>query len=269
MKPERSDIAVPQFPPNLTWIGGEPPAAERLTARGPLLVHFFEVGELSGVQTLPAIEKWARAYGEAGLTVLGVHTPRSELARSDAALAAALERLGVTFPVANDHEYRVWHAYGCKGWPSLFLWGRGGTLAWFHLGLGGYAETEEQIRVQLRGSEEERELPDPAGVVAAGVDELVRPSEEVFPGGAHDRPWQGAPGEPLEVEYAAGGSYASLDGEGEVGVSVDGERAGRFAVDAPGLYELALHSSHGVHEVRLDLDPGVRVWSIGFAPGRR
>jgi hypothetical protein len=269
MKPERSDIAVPPFAPNLTWIGGEPPAAERLTARGPLLVHFFELGELSGVQTLPALEKWAGSYGEAGLTVLGVHSPRNDLARSDAALAAGLGRLGVSFPVANDREYRVWHAYGCKGWPSLFLWGRGGNLTWFHLGLGSYVETEEQIRGELRGEDEEAELPEPAGVVTAPVDELARPSEEVFPGGSHERPWRGAPGEPLEVEYAAGGSYASLDGEGTVSVAVDGEAAGSFEVEAPGLYELALHDRHGVHEVRLDLDPGVRVWSIGFAPGRR
>ena len=41
----------------------------------------------------------------------------------------------------------------------------------------------------------------------------------------------------------------------------------RIEVGAPGLYELAEHGAHGVHEVRIDLDPGIRVWSVAFAAG--
>ena len=39
-----SDIAVPPFPPGTEWIGAEPGAVERICARGPLLVHFVDVG---------------------------------------------------------------------------------------------------------------------------------------------------------------------------------------------------------------------------------
>jgi hypothetical protein len=268
VQPDRPDIAIPPFPPGLEWIGGSPPAAERLTARGPLLVHFFEVGELSGVQTLPALGGWAQRYREAGLTTLGVHSPRSGLARENEALTAALMRLNVVFPVANDREYRVWHAYGCKGWPSLFLWGRGGTLRWFHLGLGAYTETEDAIREELRAGDDQRTLPDPLAVSGIGDGELAKPSDEVFPGGGHDSYWQAGPGEPLEVEYAAGGCYAALDGSGEVSVGVDGEPPRRFRLDGPGLYEIALHDRHGVHEARIELEGPIRVWSLSFSPGR-
>jgi hypothetical protein len=252
----------------MPWIGEEPKAAERLTAKGPLLVHFFEAGELSSVQSLPLVDRWARHYAEAGLSTIGVHTPRSDLARSPEALAAAVARLDLAFPVCGDNEYLVWHAYGCKGWPSLFLWGRGGRLRWFHFGIADLPATEEAIREELRGGDEERELPEPLIGPPRGKRELAKPSDEVFPGGAHDRHWDPEPGEPLEIEYAGAGAWAALDGSGTVRIGIDAEPADRrIDVDAPGMYELSEHDTHGMHEVRLELEGDVRVWSVGFAAG--
>ncbi len=255
----------------MPWVGNEPAAAERLTAKGPVLVHFFEVGELSGVQSLPHVDSWATAYAGAGLSTIGVHTPRSDLARSPDAFSAAVERLGLSFPVISDADYRVWHAYGCKGWPSLFLWGLGGTLRWYHFGIGGLAETEEAIREQLRAGDPGSELPPRVHPDSAdsGGREMVKPSDEIFPGGGHDAVWTPAAGEPLEVDYTGGGAWAALDGEGRIAVSVDGESEVERAIDGPGLYELSSHPVHGIHELRIDFDGPVRVWSVSFSAGTR
>lgn len=267
MLPGRDDIAIPPFAPGTTWLGGEPPVGERLTARGPLLVHFFEVGELSSVRTLPFVAGLRRHYAETGLTVLGVHSPRSALAGTDEALSAALSRLEVPFPVANDREHRNWHSYGCKGWPSTFLWGRGGTLRWVHFGEGAYHETEAAIRSELGGDGGEAMLDAPAS--SPDAPQLEQPSEEVFPGGAADEPWTPAdPGEPLAVEYAGAGAWAALDGDGVVKVIVDGEDEGRaIELNGPGLYELSDHEGHGLHEVQFWLEGQIRVWSVAFVPG--
>ena len=89
-----------------------------------------------------------------------------------------------------------------------------------------------------------------------------------LPGRLARRPLEpGEPGEPLEVEYAGAGAWAALDGTGTVELSVDGEPTGEIVLDGPGLYELSGHPEHGMHEVRLDLDGEVRVWSLAFAPG--
>lgn len=268
MRPDRDDIAIPPFTPGVSWIGTAPKDGERLTARGPLLVHFFEVGELSGVRTLPFVEGMDRTYRESGLWVLGVHSPRSGLASTDDALRAALERLGVGFPVANDREHRIWHGYGCEGWPSTFLWGIGGMLAWVHFGEGAYHETEAAIRAEL--DRDPGELPDP--FLQPPRDDpgpaLERPGDEVFPGGAHDRPWASSPSaRSLELAYRGAGAWAALDGEGSVEVELDGEPAGMIEVSAPGLYELSSHESHGTHTLTLRLDDGLRLWSLSFAPG--
>lgn len=245
---------------------------ERITARGPLLVAFIELGELGSVRVLPLLERWAGHYGPLGLTTLGVHSPRNELARATADLRAGLERLRVSFIVANDDRYRTWHAYGCKGWPSLFLWGRGGTLRWFHLGVDRIADCEAAIRAALGGGDGDGaadRLPAPLGLqVQPPAEGLPAPSEEVFPSGSHERPWRGEPGEPLKVEYAGGSAWASIDGTGKVAVTLDGDadRSRVIELGAPGVYELAAHDSHGIHEVSLAPSAGARIWSVSFAP---
>ena len=51
--------------------------------------------------------------------------------------------------MVDDSGYVVWHDYGCKGWPSLFFWGQGAPLIWFHFGEGEYAATEAAIAAEL------------------------------------------------------------------------------------------------------------------------
>src|SRR3954454_9141207 len=237
------DIAVPPFSPGLRWLGGEPAPVERICARGALLVHFIDAAHLSSVRTLPYLTAWNERYSPHGLTVLGVNSPRFPFTGEEAKLAVALARLEVAFPVALDREYLAWHDYGCEGWPSLFLWGKGGALRWFHFGEGEYAGTEAAIREELRAADPETDLqlPEPMKAIRAtdAPGTLVAPpSEEVFPGGSPAEPWMPAmPSEELEVSYTAGGAFLSADGEGTVSVSLDDAPARELVIDGAGLYE--------------------------------
>ncbi len=82
MRPERLDIAAPPLPPDARWVGDPLPPIERLLARGPVLVHFLDFAQLNSVRSLPYIVAWEERYREAGLAVLGVHSPRSPLTAS-------------------------------------------------------------------------------------------------------------------------------------------------------------------------------------------
>lgn len=271
MRPALSDIAIPPFPADLKWIGEAPPRVERLAASGPVLVHFFDFAQLNAVRALPYVRAWHERYADTGLAVLGVHTPRFPFTASDAAVADAARRLGIVHPVAVDSARRVWHAYGCEGWPSLFVWGRGGVLRWFHFGEGEYGATETAIQELVLESAPDARLPDPLPPLRpsdAAEALVMRPTDEVLPGGTADEPWAPTADRPgLELGYAAGGAYSSVDGEGAIEVSVDGGPPRRVAVEAPGLVELAAHDSHEEHVMRLRPTEGVRVWSISFAPG--
>ncbi len=242
-----------------------------LTAAGPALVHFFDYAQLNSVRALPYAVAWDRRYREAGLTTLGVHSPRFSFTAEPDGLASALERLGVDHPVADDSGYGVWHDYGCRGWPSLFLWGQGGALRWFHFGEGEYAATEAAIVDELRLLDPSFEAPPPLEPLRAtdAAEALVAPpSEEVFPGGSASRPWRATDASPpLELDYEAGGAYAAVDGVGELRVALDGGAERAIAVAAPGLYELAAHARHERHALALSADRELAIYAVSFAAG--
>jgi len=271
VRPEAPNIAVPPFPPGIEWIGGEPPAVERLTAAGPVLVHFFDFTQLNSVRALPYVIAWRERYRAGGLTTIGVHSPRHPFTASAAAVEAGARRLRISHPVAVDDGFTVWRTYGCDRWPSLFLWQQGGALAWFHFGEGEYAATERAIAELVAAARPDVELPAPLEPLRASDLPgalVVPPSEELFPGGSASEPWRASPQDPeLGVDYAAGGAYATLDGEGELTLSLDGGDPTRHAIDAPGLLTLAEHPRHERHRLELRPSGGVRVWSISFAPG--
>jgi hypothetical protein len=265
------DIAVPPFSPGLQWLGDEPPPVERICARGPLLVHFVDAAHASSVRTLPYLDAWKERYAPHGLTILGVNSPRFPFTGEERKLAAALERLRVGFPVALDREYLAWHDYGCEGWPSLFLWGRGGALRWFHFGEGEYAGTEAAIQEELRALSPTRDLPDtlePLRPVDAPNALVARPTPEFLPGGSIAEPWRAeGDDDALELDYEAGGAWASVDGTGELGISVDGSAPRAVRVDAPGAYELCAHDRHERHNLSLAITGGIAVYAITFAAG--
>jgi hypothetical protein len=272
MRPPAPVIAVPPLPADLRWVGvRRPPRIEPLVAVGPVLVHFFDFAQLNAVRTLPYLIAWHERYRDAGLALLGVHSPRFPFTSSAGVVAAAIDRLRIPYPVAVDAGFRVWRAYGCEGWPSLFLWGRGGALRWLHLGEGEYGATEEAIQELIHESRPDARLPDPLAPLrpsdAPGA-LVAPPSEEVFPGGSADQPWErGSGAAELELTYAAGGAYATLDGEGELEVELDGSARKPVPVAFGGLHELARHERHEEHRLLLRPSPGLRVWSVSFAAG--
>ncbi len=268
MRPQRDNIAAPVLPPRLRWLNAErAPVLAEHTAAGPVLVHFFDFAQLNSVRSLPYAIAWADRYRGAGLTTLGIHSPRFPFTAERATLAAGLERLGVEHPVCDDASYAVWHDYGCRGWPSLFLWGQGGALRWFHFGEGEYEATERAIAAELAAIDSGFEAPAPLEPLrpsdATGA-MVAPPSEEVFPGGSALEPWRAGP---IELDYAAGGAHASVAGEGRLEYTIDDGAPLTIEVDAPGLFELAEHRRHGSHRLRIEPSPGVELYSVSFSAG--
>ncbi len=271
MRPQRENIAAPDLPEGLEWVGAAPRSMPVATAGGPVLVHFLDFAQLNSVRTLPYVREWAARYAAQGLTTIGVQAPRFPFGADREAVAAGLERLGVEFPVAIDAGRDLWHAYGCEGWPSLFLWKLGGALAWFHFGEGEYLATEEAIQAELREQDALRELPPPLDPVrqsdAPGA-KVMPPTPELFPGGSWERAWTaGEDGERLELAYEAGGVYVTAEGSGEIGVSIDDGPPESLAIDGAALYTLAEHPRHEAHRLVLRPSPGLRIWSVSFAAG--
>ncbi len=244
---------------------------DRLVAGRPALVHFFDFAQLNSVRTLPYLRAWQERYSDHGLALIGIHSPRFPFTQSVDAVAGAVERLGIEWPVAVDTEFALWRLYEPHGWPALFLWGKGGALRWYHLGEGDYAGTEEAIREALAGSNGDGDWPPPIEPMrptdAPGVN-VIAPTPEVFPGGSTEEPWSAADADgSLRVTYEAGGAYAATDGDGRIAIRIDGEDLDPIEVTNPGLQELTLHGRNERHTLVLEPSPDLLVYSIQFAAG--
>jgi hypothetical protein len=271
MRPTHDNIAAPDLPEGTEWVGEAPRSMPMATAAGPVLVHFLDFAQLNSVRTLPYVSEWARRYSAHGLTTIGVQAPRFPFGAVPESVARGLQRLGVDFPVAIDADRHLWHAYGCEGWPSLFLWKTGGALAWFHFGEGEYQATEEAIQDELRESDALRDLPAPMALLRPtdlpGA-RVMPPSEELFPGGSWESPWTADKDkDQLELSYEAGGAYATVEGHGQLSIRLDGSPATEITIDGPALHPLAEHPRHEQHQLLLEPAPGLRIWSISFAAG--
>ena len=267
MRPERDNIAAPDLPGEITWVGEQPQSMPHLTATGPVLVHFFDFSQLNSVRTLPYLVEWDRRYREAGLTTIGVQAPRFPFGADPGRVSAGLADLGASFPVAIDAERELWLAYGCEGWPSLFLWTTGGALSWFHFGEGEYLATEMAIQEELRELDALRPLPEPMTPLRPSDSpgaKVMLPTPELFPSGSWEQPWCGSK---LEVDYEAGGAYATVEGQGTLSVAVDGIDTHQLEIDGPRLYTLAEHVRHESHRLTLEPSPTLRIWSVSFAAG--
>jgi hypothetical protein len=271
MRPQRDHIAAPDLPEGIGWFGRAPGSMPELTAAGPALVHFLDFAQLNSVRTLPYLAEWDARYGDLGLSTIGIQAPRFPFGADPEVVAAGLERLGVPFPVAIDADRELWQAYGCEGWPSLFLWNRGGALSWFHFGEGQYRGTEEAIQAELREIDALRELPEPMAPLRPTDrpgEVVIAPTPELFPGGSWERPWiAGEDSGAIELRYEAGGAHVTAEGSGEIAIDLDGSTIDPAQIDGAGLYALTEHPRNERHSLTLRPSPDLRIWSVSFAAG--
>lgn len=136
---------VPDFRGITHWINSDPLTMEQLRGK-VILVEFWTYDCINCLRTLPYVKQWHERYRDQGLVVIGVHTPEYAHEKVIANVEEAVERLGITYPVAQDNGYRTWNAFGNRYWPALYLIDQDGRIVYQHFGEGAYAETEARIR---------------------------------------------------------------------------------------------------------------------------
>lgn len=168
------------------WLNGPPVRGWRGAVT---LVDFWTYSCVNCLRTLPALRGWHARYREAGLTVLGVHTPEFPFEREPANVARALRDLDVIYPVVLDNDRGIWQRFANRHWPHRYLIDPAGSIRHDHIGEGGEAATERAIRAVLAEAHPGAHLPPPVfdpdgagdGAVAAGA-YCVPATPELFAG---------------------------------------------------------------------------------------
>ena len=130
------------------WLNSEPLTPETLRGR-VVLVDFWTYTCVNWLRTLPYRKAWAAKYADAGLTVVGVHTPEFGFERDLDNVVPRTHALGVEYPVAVDSDYRVWRAFANHFWPAIYIADAEGRIRYHHFGEGEYAMTEMVIQQLL------------------------------------------------------------------------------------------------------------------------
>ncbi|MSW88573.1 MAG: redoxin domain-containing protein [Actinobacteria bacterium] len=211
----------------------------------PVLVELWDMTRPESMRTIPYLQALHDRYSEAGLRVVGVHTASREETKDEAAVEAAVNRLGITYPVLADPDGEMWLFYGAQGYPSRYLFNGDFRLEDMQVGEGLYGDLELMIQGLLDLNQEPLDpfRPEDADDVA-----LIVPTA--------DR--EG----PANGQYAAGSVWLSLIGEGTV--AVNGQE---FSVPGPCALEVISNSNHHEGELEIEASSGVTVLSTCFAPG--
>src|SRR5687767_2563019 len=130
------------------WLNSEPLTPERLRGR-VVLVDFWTYTCVNWIRTLPYVRAWAAKYADAGLTVIGVHTPEFGFERQVDNVIAAARDFRVDYPIALDNDYAVWSAFANHFWPAVYIADVDGRIRHHHFGEGEYAATEMVIQQLL------------------------------------------------------------------------------------------------------------------------
>lgn len=238
-------IHAPPLSPRLPWINDTALRSEKHQAGRPVLIEFWDFCRVNSIRTLPYMRAWHERYEADGLRVIGVHSAGFPPSEDPEAVRAAVERLGVPYPVVVDVEHEIWGLYANLGWPARYLWNGDACLFEYHYGEGGYVDTERAIQ-ELLGVEREPLAPIRP---EDAPDAALAPQSEDVAG-----PYSGG--------YEAGGVWAVLDGRGTV--TANGRS---FAVDHPGCYPLLEHPRHTAGELDLAVGEGVTCYAVCFTPG--
>jgi thiol-disulfide isomerase/thioredoxin len=130
------------------WLNSKPLTPDGLRGR-VVLVDFWTYTCVNWLRTLPYVRAWAAKYAEAGLTVVGVHTPEFAFERHRDNIVAQSRTFGVEYPIAVDSDYRVWRAFDNHFWPAVYIADAEGRIRHHHFGEGEYAMTEMVIQQLL------------------------------------------------------------------------------------------------------------------------
>ena len=175
------------------WLNSPPLTLADLRGK-VVLIDFWTFSCVNCVRTIPHLQALYSDYKDDGFVIVGVHSPEFEFEMVTANVAAAVQRLGVTWPVAVDSQMATWNAYQNEYWPAEYLLDQQGRVAYTSFGEGDYAQTAAAV-AQLLGVKQAA-LPSSTPVPSNTTPELYIGSDGGR-GELADNETYGAMGQPL------------------------------------------------------------------------
>ena len=176
---------LPDLSGAVAWLNSPPLSSEALKGK-VVLIDFWTYSCINCLRALPYVESWAAKYKDAGLVVIGVHTPEFAFEKERSNVEKAVRDLKITYPVAIDSDYKIWQAFHNEYWPAHYFIDGKGRIRFHHFGEGEYDESERVIRELLKENGAQLTSSETATVSGAGAeaapDAADRRSSETYVG---------------------------------------------------------------------------------------
>jgi cytochrome c biogenesis protein CcdA/thiol-disulfide isomerase/thioredoxin len=140
---------MPELKGAVAWLNSPPLTRDSLRGK-VVVIDFWTYSCINCLRALPYVEGWAAKYKDAGLVVIGVHTPEFAFEKEQSNVEKAVHDLNVTYPVAIDSNYKIWQAFNNEYWPAHYFIDGKGRIRYHHFGEGEYDESERVIQQLLK-----------------------------------------------------------------------------------------------------------------------
>jgi len=266
-----------------------------------VLIDFWAYSCINCQRSIPHVVAWDEAYRDAGLEVIGIHSPEYAFEKDAANVEAGARDFGITYPVALDNNLSTWTNYRNRYWPAHYLIDESGTVRHISFGEGNYAATEKMIRELLEDADPGVSLP-----TATDVDDTTpdvgSTTPETFLGSSKDRNFAGPdayrqgegtftfPSDQAADTFALDGdwtvqtqfvtptsdearvrlTYRASEvrivaaGEGTISVDIDGAASTIDVGGTPRSYAVLEPGDASEGTITLDVPAGVEVYSFTF-----
>ena len=184
---------IPELAGATGWLNSMP--LTRASLRGKVVVFdFWTYSCINCLRSIPYVNAWYQHYKDSGLVIIGVHSPEFAFEKDTENVRMAVQRFGISYPVALDSNMALWKAFNNRFWPAHYFVDAQGNIRGHHFGEGKYARSERTIRKLLEEAGA-KNLPEPlddaAGQgVSAAADMANVASPETYLGFARAKNFQ-------------------------------------------------------------------------------
>jgi len=279
--------------------GGAPVDLKSLRGK-VVLIDFWAYSCINCQRAIPHVTDWYDKYKDAGLEVIGVHSPEYAFEKVQSNVVSGAADLGITYPIALDNNLSTWTNYRNRYWPAEYLIDANGTVRHIKFGEGDYDVTETLIRQLLLDANPDIELPAPSESVDTtptsgqtpetyfGVGKMVNyGGTDVYDEGTADfnypadladdsfayrgrwkLDYQGATAESdnstIALKYKAKNVYIVAGGEGTVTVTRDGKTTTVPISGPPQSRQIVADNEVKRGQVEVRLSKGLQAFSFTY-----
>ncbi len=292
---------LPKITGTTAWLNtpDDQPLSDDQRAGKVTLVDFYAYSCINCQRSIPGIERLHQTYKDAGLQVIGVHSPEYAFEKDVDNVRQGSASLGITYPVAVDSDLETWRSFDNHYWPAHYLADASGKLRRVSYGEGGEATLERLVRQLLTEANPSVALPEPVftddetglgdrspetylgsdraqffaeGPLAEGTQSFSFPEDLATDTFALDGTWDvGAQSikptdSPARVRLAWRGKQVNLvvSGTGTLTWTVDGERHEQQIDGVPNGIALVDMEESSSGTVEIEASPGLELYSFTF-----